>query len=79
MGGRASSITCVGGNPNTMQLVFVVSPFSVQEEDGSTLSQEELEDTKGVIRIRKSKNRQHNGQKKKDKRTNNDYKNIHIK
>ena len=29
---------------------------------------EELEDTKGVIRIRKQKNdRQHNGQKKKDK------------
>jgi peptidyl-tRNA hydrolase len=41
---------------------------------------EELEDTKGVIRIRKSKkNRQHNGQKKKDKRTNNDLQNIHIK
>ena len=34
---------------------------------------EEFEDTKGVIRIRKEKkNRQHNGQKKKDKRTNND-------
>ena len=34
---------------------------------------EEFEDTKGVIRIRKSKkNRQHNGQKKKNKRTNND-------
>ena len=32
--------------------------------------QEEFEDTKGVIRIRKSKkNRQHNGQKKKYKRT----------
>ena len=29
---------------------------------------EELENTKGVIRIRKSKDRQHNGQKKKDKR-----------
>ena len=28
---------------------------------------EEFEDTKGVIRIRKSKNRQHNGQQKKDK------------
>ena len=28
---------------------------------------EEFEDTKGVIRIRKSKNRQHNGQTKKDK------------
>ena len=32
---------------------------------------EELEDTKGVIRIRISKNRQHNGQQKKYKRTNN--------
>jgi hypothetical protein len=29
-------------------------------------------DTKGVIRSIKSKERQHNGQKKKDKRTNND-------
>ena len=28
---------------------------------------EEFEDTKGVVRIRISKNRQHNGQKKKDK------------
>ena len=35
--------------------------------------QEEFEDTKGVIRIRiPKKNRQHNGQKKKYKRTNND-------
>jgi cell fate (sporulation/competence/biofilm development) regulator YlbF (YheA/YmcA/DUF963 family) len=41
---------------------------------------EEFEDFKGVIRIRKSKkNRQHNGQKKKYKRTNNDLQNIHIK
>jgi hypothetical protein len=40
---------------------------------------EEFEDTKEVIRICKSKNRQHNGQKKKDKRTNNDLQNIHIK
>ena len=37
------------------------------------LYEEEFEDSKGIIRIRKSKNdRQHNGQKKKDKRTNND-------
>ena len=37
-------------------------------------------DTKGAIRIRISKkNRQHNGQKKKYKRTNNDQQNIHIK
>jgi hypothetical protein len=42
--------------------------------------EEEFEDTKGVIRIRKSKkNRQHNGQTKKYKRTNNDLQNIHIK
>ena len=31
--------------------------------------EEELEDTKGVIRICKSKERQHNGQKKKNKTT----------
>jgi hypothetical protein len=43
--------------------------------------QEECEDTKGVIRIHKSKkNIQHNGQKeKKYKRKNNDLQNIHIK
>jgi hypothetical protein len=40
---------------------------------------EEVEDTKRVIRIRISKkNRQHNGQKKKYKTTNNDLQNIHI-
>ena len=42
--------------------------------------EEEFEDTKGVIRICTSKkNRQHNGQKKKYKRINNDLQNIHIK
>ena len=36
-----------------------------------------FEDTKGVIRIRKSKKvRPYNGQKKKDKRTNNDLQNY---
>ena len=45
-----------------------------------SFSQEEFEDTKGVIRIRISKkNRQRNGQKKKDKRTNNDLQNMHLK
>ena len=43
-------------------------------------SKEEFEDTKVVIRILISKkNRQHNGQKKKYKRTNNDLQSIHIK
>ena len=38
---------------------------------------EEFEDTKGVIRISKSKkNRQYYGQKKKDRRTNNDLQSI---
>jgi hypothetical protein len=38
-------------------------------------NKKEFEDTKGAIRIRISKkNRQHNGQKKKYKRTNNDQK-----
>jgi hypothetical protein len=38
-----------------------------------------FEDTKGVIRIRISKkNRQHNGQKKTYKRTNNDLQNTHT-
>ena len=38
---------------------------------------DEFEDTKGAIRICISKkNRQHNGQKKKYKRTNNDQQNI---
>jgi len=41
--------------------------------------QEEFEDTTGVIRICIPKNRQHNGKKKKYKRTNNDLQNIHIK
>ena len=40
---------------------------------------ENFEDTKGAIRFCiTKKNRQHNGQKKKDKRTNNDQQNIHI-
>ena len=41
---------------------------------------EEFEDTRGSIRIRISKKkREHNGQKKKYKRPNNDLENIHIK
>jgi hypothetical protein len=39
--------------------------------------QEEFEETKGVIRIRKSrKDRQHSGLSKEDKRTNNDLQNT---
>ena len=42
--------------------------------------QEEFEDTKGVIRIHiLKKDRQHNGQKKMDKKTNSDLQNMDIK
>ena len=40
--------------------------------------EEEFKDTKGVIKIRISKNRKHNDQKTKYKRKNNDLQNIHI-
>jgi hypothetical protein len=53
---------------------FIFSLFTVFEYEY------EFEDTKGVIRIRISKkNRQHNDQEKKYKRTNNDLQNMHIK
>ena len=43
-------------------------------------AEEKIEDTKGVIRIRKSKkDRQHNGQMKKLKRTNNELQHISQK
>jgi hypothetical protein len=42
--------------------------------------EEELGDTKGVVKVPKSKkDRQHNGQNKKDKRMDSDLQNIHIK
>ena len=48
----------------------VMNQLSVKVQILNTIEQEELEDTKGAIRSRKSKDRQHNGPK--DKRTNND-------
>jgi len=47
-------------------LIFVGDHFHGQMD--TVQLKEEFEDTKGVIRIRKSKNRQHNGQKKKVQR-----------
>jgi hypothetical protein len=54
--------------------------LTIQRIKYSCIVLEEFEDTKGVIRIRISKkDRQHIGQKKKEKRTNNNLQNIHIK
>ena len=45
------------------------SNFNQMFKYGNTILQEDLEDAKKVIRINKSKNdRQHNGEKKRDKR-----------
>jgi hypothetical protein len=49
--------------------IFIVTISEVQEE---------FEDTKGVIRIRKSKtDRQHNGQKKRDKQRSTKHYTLH--
>ena len=49
----------------TVTFQWIVRQVSVEKDNEKRKSQEEFEDTKGVIRIRKSKkNRQHNGQKK---------------
>jgi hypothetical protein len=53
-----------------MEIKWIISNHSQQEE---------LEDTKGVIRGRISKNKQHNNQQKMYKRTNSDLQNIDIK
>jgi hypothetical protein len=53
--------------------MFVVDPTNITK----TVLREEFEDTKGVFRIRLSKkNRQHNCQQKKYKRTNNHLQNT---
>jgi hypothetical protein len=55
--------------------VFVVDSTNIAKRG----LKEELEDTKGVIRIRISKtNRKHNDQRKTYKMTNNDLQSIHI-
>ena len=63
----------------TITFQWIVRQVSVEKDNKNRMSQEEFEDTKGVIRIRTSKNRQHNGQKKNYKRTNNDLLNIQLK
>jgi hypothetical protein len=45
----------------------------------NNIVEEVFEDTKGVIRTRRSKNRHYNAQKKKYERTRTDLQNIHIK
>ena len=61
-----------------MNILFIRMSLSFYEL--AIIVEEEFEDTKGLIRIRKSKkDRQHNDQIEKDKGTNNDLQNIQIK
>ena len=57
----------------------IITDMQLSASEKIILYSEEFKDTKGVIRIRKSKDRQHNDHKKGDKSTNNDLQNIHIK
>jgi hypothetical protein len=47
-----------------------------QQSITQSWNKEEFEDSNGVIRIRKSKDRQQNGLKKKDERANSDLQNL---
>jgi hypothetical protein len=56
-----------------LKIVLNLNNWEVVE---SCIIQEKFEYTKGVIKSRKSKDRQYNGQQKKDKETNTDLQNI---
>ena len=71
------NVKCTGG---TIQHYTQTQIQEKEQRFYFSIVKKEFEDIEGVIRIRKSKkNRQYNCQKKKDKRTNNDLQNIHIK
>ena len=55
--------------------IYILST-QIHDRSLSCLGIQEFEDTKEVTGIRKSKDREHNSQQKKDKRTNNDLQNI---
>jgi len=51
---------------------YINTLYGLDSSEDYRVYEEKFEDTKGIIRIRHSKNIQHNDQKKKYKRTNND-------
>jgi hypothetical protein len=61
------------------KFTFLSPPVSTFRYICSNWVKEKFEDTNGVIRKHKSKDRQYNDQKKKDKRTNNDLQNTPSK
>ena len=74
----------ISKNKSTEKCIFIqfilLQMYCASRLKTNNQDQEEFEDTTGVIKIRISmRNRQHNGQKKKYKRTNNDQQSIKIK
>ena len=73
---QINNVHFVESNTGNIPARFCQTQTMVSETN-TKLYEKEFEDTKAVIRIRISnKNTQHNGQKKKYKRTNNDLQNI---
>ena len=63
-------LQCRGCGGNDIYIVYISNAQLLVICKGKLVQEEEFEDTKGVIRIRKSKkDRKHNDQKKKDKMT----------
>ena len=61
------------------QLIFLLSHGETKLHFDKMMMTSPFNKTKGVIRNRKSNDRQHNGQKENNKRTNNNLQNIHMK
>ena len=53
--------------------------MTVPKSFGQKLQEEEFENTEGIIKIHKTKYRQHNGQGKRTKKQSMIYKTLHIK
>jgi len=62
--------------PSVLTTVLLRHVLNMSVYCMTTIYKEEFEDTKGVIRSRKSKDRKHNGQMKRNKRINNDLRNT---
>ena len=74
--GKPRSFTTLSKPPANDQGFEDCHSFNCQNFKLVRQCEEEFEDTKGDMRIRKSrKDRQHNGQRKRDKKTNNDLQN----
>jgi hypothetical protein len=73
------TLTFQNVSPNISTICWKVFCHCRTDDEWLYWQLDEFEDTKGVLRIRNSKDRQHNVQKKKDNSTNNDLQNSTLK